>query len=152
MKTLICIIACLFIFDVTAYSQSNDDKEAVRNAILDYVEGVYEVAPERIRRSVHPDLFKRGFNLKKGEATYSFMPMTFEQLVSLAGTYNKDGKIPKNAPKDIVVFDVLDRTASAKLTADWGVDYFHLVKVKSKWMIANILWQGPPASGGATGN
>ncbi len=37
------------------------EQEAVRQAILDYVEGVYEADPTRIERSVHPDLAKRGF-------------------------------------------------------------------------------------------
>lgn len=42
------------------------------------------------------------------------------------------------------MFDVLDQTASAKLTAMWGVDYFHLAKYDGQWKIVNILWQEPP--------
>ena len=143
-KLKILIFAFVLVYPSAAYAQSDTEKEGVRQAVLDYVEGVYDVAPERIERSVHPDLFKRGFIRKRGENTYSFAPMTFAELVNLARTYNKDGRIPKTAPKEIVVFDVLDRTASAKLTAAWGVDYFHLAKVSDKWMIVNILWQGPP--------
>jgi hypothetical protein len=30
--------------------------------------------------------------------------MTFAQLVELAGKWNKDGKLPANAPKEITVF------------------------------------------------
>ena len=45
-----------------------------------------------------------------------------------------------------MVFDVLDKTASAKLTAEWGVDYFHLAKVGGKWQIMYVLWQSPPAA------
>lgn len=145
MKTLAILIAAFLLFvSPAAYSQSDVDREAVRQAVLDYVEGVYDMAPERIERSVYSDLFKRGFNLKRGENAYAFAPMTFADLMNLASTYNKDGKIPKNAPKEIVIFDVLDRTASAKLTAFWGVDYFHLAKLNGKWMIVNILWQSSP--------
>jgi hypothetical protein len=129
------------------FSQPDTEREAVRQAVLDYVEGVYEMAPNRIERSVHADLFKRGFNMKKSENVYGFSPMTFSALISLAKTYNRDGKIPKNAPKEIVVFDVLDRTASAKLIAFWGVDYLNLAKINGKWMIVDILWQSsPPAT------
>jgi hypothetical protein len=39
-----------------AEAQTAADREAVRQAALDYVEGVYNVQPERIRRSVHPSL------------------------------------------------------------------------------------------------
>lgn len=145
MKILmILMFAFVLVFPCNAYAQSDADKEAVRQAILDYVEGVYEVAPERIERSVHADLVKRGFYTKKGETVYTFAPMTFAELVNLAKTYNKNGRVPKDAPKEIVIFDVLDQTAAAKLTAVWGVDYFQLAKYNGKWMIVNILWQTPP--------
>ena len=49
-----------------------------------------------------------------------------------------------SAPKDIVIFDVLDQTASAKLTAFWGVDYLLLAKYDGTWMITHVLWQTPP--------
>ena len=115
------------------------DEEAVRAAVLDYVEGIYEVQPERIERSVHPSMRKHGFYLNDGK--YVETPMTFEQLRKLAGQYNKDGRIGKDAPKEIVIFEVQDQTASAKLIAAWGMDYFHLAKYDGKWMITNVLWQ-----------
>ncbi|MBC7790917.1 MAG: nuclear transport factor 2 family protein, partial [Anaerolineae bacterium] len=40
-------------------------------------------------------------------------------------------------------FDVLDQTASAKLTAWWGTDYLLLGKYDGKWMISHVLWQSP---------
>jgi hypothetical protein len=54
--------------------------------------------------------------------------MTYQELYDLAGRWNKTGRIPKNSKKEIVVYDVADQTASAKLTAMWGVDYLHLAK------------------------
>lgn len=145
MKLLmILMFAFVLTFPVASYAQADTGKEGVRQAVLDYVEGVYEVAPERIERSVHPELVKRGFYIKKGESAYTFAPMTFAELVNLAKTYNKSGRVPKDAPKEIVIFDVLDQTAAAKLTAVWGVDYFQLAKYDGKWKIVNILWQTPP--------
>lgn len=123
---------------------ASDDEEGVRQAILDYVEGVYEVAPERIRRSVHPDLHKFGYSRRGPDEDYHRVPMTFDQLVELAATYNVNGRVPADAPKDIELFEVLDKTASAKLTAHWGVDYFHLAKIDGKWMIVQVLWQRLP--------
>lgn len=120
---------------------ASDDEDGVRQAILDYVEGVYEVAPERIRRSVHPDLHKFGYYRPSADEDHRKSPMTFQQLVELAATYNVNGRVPADAPKDIEIFEVLDKTASAKLTAHWGVDYFHLAKVDGKWMIVQVLWQ-----------
>ena len=144
MKKILFAFVLLFGFSNFAFAQTDADREGVRQAALDYVEGVYEVAPQRIERSVHQDLVKRGFYIKKGDDAYSFSPMTFAELVNLSKTYNKSGKLPKTAPKEVVVLDVLDQTASVKLTAVWGIDYMHLAKYDGKWMILNILWQSPP--------
>ena len=143
MRKLILLIAAFVLLPAAAAAQTDAEREAVRQAVLDYVEGIYEVNPARIERSVHPDLAKRGFFVKRGETAYSSDVMTFQQLVELAKTYNKNGRVPKDAPKEVVVFDISDQTASAKLTAVWGIDYIHLAKYDGKWKIVNILWQEP---------
>jgi hypothetical protein len=127
-------------------AQTTADREAVKQAALDYVEGIYNVQPERIQRSVHPALVKRGFYRKDATAPYAEMPMTFEQLVKLAGSWNKDGK-RNTSVKEVAVLDVLDQTAVAKVTASWGVDYMLLGKYDGTWKITQILWQSlPPTS------
>lgn len=123
---------------------SEEERNAVRQASLDYIESVYEVNPAKAERSVHPELVKRGFFVKKNETTYSPHSMNFAELVELAKTYNQKGGIPKDAVKEVVVYDVSDQTASAKVTAVWGIDYLHLAKYEGKWKIINILWQSPP--------
>src|SRR5687767_959905 len=37
------------------------DRQAVEQAAMDYIDGIYLVDPSRIQRSVHPLLTKRGF-------------------------------------------------------------------------------------------
>lgn len=128
-------------------AQGQADHRGVRAAILDYVEGVYEVQPERIARSVHPSLHKQGMVSSDGREYAGPMPMNYQQLHSLAGSWNVDQKNadPKTAPKTVEVYDVQDATAIAKLTAVWGTDYFLLAKLDGKWMIMQVLWQTPMA-------
>jgi hypothetical protein len=128
----------------SAQAQTDADREAVRQAALDYVEGVYNVDPSRIERSVHPKLAKLGFYRGPKDENYRPSPMTFERLIEVSKTYNKEGKLPKDAPKEITVLDLLDQTATVKLVAEWGIDYMHLAKFDGKWMIVNVLWQSPP--------
>jgi hypothetical protein len=148
MKKLFLVMAALVLLPASVAAQEGADaeREAVRQAVLDYVEGIYTVDASRIERSVHPELAKRGFFVKRGETAYSSDVMTFQQLVDLAKTYNKNGRVPKDAPKEVVIFDVSDQTASAKLTAVWGIDYIHLAKYDGKWKFVNVLWQTPPKS------
>jgi hypothetical protein len=146
MKRLILlgVAVVMLLPGVSAYGQVAD-REAVRAAVLDYVEAIYNVEPARMERSVHPKLAKIGFY--RGPTESNYRPgsnMTYEQLVEIARTWNKDGNRAANAPKEITIFDVLDQTATAKLVAAWGVDYMHLAKFDGKWMITNVLWQSPP--------
>lgn len=121
------------------------DEDAVRQAVLDYVEGVYNVDPSRIERSVHPKLAKIGFYRSATDSTYrAGNGMTYDGLMEVAKTWNKSGKLRKDAPKEITLFEVLDQTATAKLVAEWGIDYFHLAKFDGRWLIVNVIWQSPP--------
>lgn len=125
--------------------QSAADSAGVRAAVLDYVEAIYRVDTTRVARSVRTDLAKRGYYTPRGKTEYVSEPMTYPQLIEVAATWNKAGKInAETAPKVIKILDVLDQTASAKLTAQWGIDYLHLAKYDGRWMIVNILWQTPP--------
>jgi hypothetical protein len=142
-KILTTVLVLAMLTTTRSFSQS-PDKELVYAAIEDYVDALYLVQPERIRKSVHPELMKKGFWKAKDKTTYSYEGvMTFDQLVDLAGKWNAKGWLAKDAIKKIEIFDVQDQTASGKLTAHWGTDYFQLAKFDGKWMIVNILWQGP---------
>lgn len=70
--------------------------------------------------------------------------MTYEQLLDVARSWNADGTtLRSDAPRIVEVYDVLNKTASAKITAQWGIDYMQLVKYDDGWKIRNIVWQEP---------
>ena len=142
---LLALAAFLLLLPLAdAAAQTAADKEAVRQAALDYVEGIYTVDTSRIERSVSKNLTKRGFWREPADTAYRpESVMTFEQLMKLTAAWNKDGKRDTSI-KEIVVLDVLDQTASAKIVAMWGIDYMHLAKYDGRWMIVNVLWQSPP--------
>jgi prophage antirepressor-like protein len=121
----------------------NDDRKAVERAILNYVEGVYEADTAKIYESVAPFLAKRGYFMRNNELRDA--PMTFAQLVAVTKSWSQNQKITAETPKKVTVFDILDKTASGKVEAKWGIDYFHLAKVNGKWTIVNVLWQDYPA-------
>lgn len=147
MKKTIVTICILSMIAFTAQGQTeieqNPDYAGVHAAITDYVEGLYQADSTRIIRSVHPDLRKRGFwySAKRSEWNDN-VDMTYDQLVNLAARWNKSGnRVDENTPKEIKIYDINERTASGKLIAQWGMDYFQLAKIDGKWMIMNVLWQ-----------
>jgi hypothetical protein len=71
--------------------------------------------------------------------------MPYTEFMSYANGVRRSGRtVPANAPRGIEIFDVLDQTASAKLTAWWGIDYLLLARIDGRWMITHVLWQSPP--------
>ena len=122
---------------------NQEDEKLVTAAISDYVEGLYLVDSSRIEKSVDSTLRKIGYWYNPDEKAYrDNLPMTYTQLLNLAASWNKFGnRTSETSPKEIEIYDVNTKTASAKLTAEWGVDYFHLSKVNDQWRIVNVIWQ-----------
>ena len=105
-------------------AQAQADREAVRQAVLDYVEGIYGVDPSRVERSVHPKLAKIGFYRGPNDQEFrSGSNMTFEQLIDVAKNWNKAGKLRKDAPKEVTIYDVL--ATHRRDGGRWGIDFMH---------------------------
>lgn len=141
-RAALVMLACL---PRIAAGQNAADREGVRLAVLDYVEGFYEGDTVRLIRSVSPDVRKYGYDRATATAPYVGEAMVFPEFLAYANRVRTGrSHTPAGARKDIVLFDVQDQTASAKLTAWWGTDYLLLGKEKGRWMILHVLWQSPP--------
>ena len=123
-------------------------KADVENAVRDYVDGFYYGDTGKIINSISPGLVKHGFYLTKNKEGYQSDTMTYRQCIDYAANVKKRGVSPnvEKFPKKIEVFDVLDKTASAKLTAWWGTDYLFLSNINGKWMVTHVLWQSVPVT------
>lgn len=151
MKKSLVAASALFCLSALALTQGgpSPDEQAVRDAVLDYVESVYNAEPARMERALRQDVRKVGFYRGDKDADYRpITSMTYDELVHLAGTFKAAGRVPKDPPKEVTVYEVTDKTACAKVTAAWGMDYFHLAKFDGKWKIVNVLWQSPPKVAG----
>jgi hypothetical protein len=127
-----------------ATRDTTPDQRAVRQAVLDYVEGFYEGDTTKLARALRPELTKFGFWKGQNDTAYGGESMSYEHAIAYAKNVRAANRPPRaNAPKIVQVFDVLDQTASAKLTAWWGTDYLLLAKYGGRWQILHVLWQGP---------
>ena len=125
----------------SAPAASAADREAVRRAAMDYIEGFYEGDTAKLVRSVHPSVHKYGY-ARRGAGEYEGMQMTWEGFMRYAnGVKAGRTRTPADAPKRVELFDVQDQTASAKVTAWWGTDYLLLARRDGRWMITHVLWQ-----------
>jgi hypothetical protein len=125
-------------------AQSDADAAAIQQAALDYVEGWYEGNAERMERALHPDLAKRivSRNPETGKDRLDQMSGLWLVQHTRGGGGNK---IPKEKQqKDVTILDVYENMASVKVVfLDW-VDYVHMAKFNSRWVIVNVLWGYKP--------
>ena len=143
-RALAFVGGLVFLSSASAAAQGKaEDREAVKRAVLDYVEGFYEGDTTKFVRSVSPTVYKYGYS-KRGES-YVGSQMPYAGFMSFANGVKAGRNLPPaNAPKEITIYDVQDQTASAKLTAWWGIDYLLMAKQDGRWKITHVMWQSPP--------
>ena len=121
------------------------EREGVRRAALDYLEGFYEGDSAKIVRSVRPNVRKVGYFTPRGQTRYEAEEMSYAEMIGYANNFKKSGRTtPASAPREVIVGEINDQTATAKVVAWWGIDYLQLAKYDGKWMIVNVMWQSPP--------
>lgn len=152
MKYILPLVLAIFVSPLASAQNSSGDfsseVDGVRAAVEDYVLGFYKGEADRIERSIRPDVVKYGFYVPRNESEYEGSPMTFEQMIAYANRVKENNRqTPDSAPREIEILDVLDKTAAAKLTATWGIDYLQLAKYDGKWMVVHVLWQSHPKEG-----
>ena len=138
---------CLMFIAFSLPSIAQKQQEEIVNAVKDYVDAFYYGDTSKIHQSVAVNVVKYGYYMPKGKTIYEGEPMSFKEMIDYAAGVKKRGVSPnvEKFPKKIEVFDLLDQTASAKLTAWWGSDYLLLSRINNRWMITHVLWQSPPA-------
>ena len=143
MKKLILI---LVLFSVVKFS-SAQEKEKVERACMNYIEGFYEGDSVKLITSLKPSLHKIGYWKNKNTGVYDFDgQMTYREALDYAkNVLAKKNFAKSDSPKKVEVLDIGNTIASAKVTAWWGIDYVLLSKQGDKWIIEQVLWEGPPS-------
>lgn len=116
------------------------NKEAIKQAALDYIEGFFSGDAGRVSRGVHPELTKvYPLTLKKTGKT---MLNTMGAGHLIEGARMKMGLVKEEDRNiKITVFDVMKDIAVVEVISSQYVDYLQLGKVNGQWKIINVLWQ-----------
>ena len=123
------------------------DAEGVARAARDYLEAFYEGDSTKIVRSISPSVVKYGYYIPRGDSTYHGEGMSYAQMLDYVRKVKASGRTtPASAPRDVVLLEVLDQVAAAKVVAWWGTDFLHLARIDGRWMITQVIWQSPPRS------
>ena len=139
------LIFTLVLFSVVKFSPAQE-KEKVERACMNYIEGFYEGDSVKLITSLKPSLHKIGYWKNKNTGVYDFDgQMTYREALDYAkNVLAKKNFAKSDSPKKVEVLDIGNTIASAKVTAWWGIDYVLLSKQGDKWLIEQVLWEGPP--------
>ena len=136
--------AIIFFTSISLYAQDANDVKAVERTCMNYIEGFYEGDTTKLVAALKPSMYKLGFWKNKDGSFSNEGLMSYQAAMNYANNVKEKKKFPKpTAPKEVKIFEVSEHIASAKVTAWWGFDYMLLSKENGKWMIEEILWQGP---------
>jgi Putative lumazine-binding len=139
------IVMIFLILAITKPSTAQDARLEIERTCMDYIEGFYEGDTLKIISCLKPSLYKLGYRKKEGTDTYEYAgTMPFQGAVAFAkNVYNNKRFAKEGSPKKVEVLDVMNAIAVAKITVWWGTDYLLLSKQNNKWMIEEVLWEGP---------
>lgn len=139
------LIVCFALFAIAKIS-SAQEKAEIEKVCMNYIEGFYEGDTTKLIASVSPSLYKFGYWKNNTTGNYDLSRMTYRQALDYAkGIQARKDFAKADAPKKVEVYDVMNTIAAVKIHAWWGVDYMLLSKQNGKWMIYQVLWEGPPA-------
>lgn len=145
MKKFALLATVVLSFTISAFATTPADVAAVKKASLNYIEGFYEGDDSKIKAGVSTELNKHGFwkNRKSGkyEPAGDF---PFSKALEFTANVRKTKRFAKpDDPKIVQVLGIGEKIAITKITVNWGMDYMLLAKNDGKWMIRQVLWEGP---------
>ncbi len=144
MRIILALCSMLMLSCIIT-AQTNTEKEAVERACMNYIEGFYEGDTKKLEASLQPQLYKFGFMKNKDTNAYQQVAeMSYDAAMVYANDVKEKQRFPKpDAPKEVMVLDIGNHIAAARVTAWWGIDYLLLSKTDDGWMIEQVLWEGP---------
>ena len=121
------------------------EQAAIVATALDYGDGFYSGAPERMERALHPDLNKVTVQALAQTGRYIVGYSTYSGLIEMTRA-----KVALLAPEKRKIqgsaLSMVGDIALAKVTSAMFNDFLTMVKVDGAWKILNVLWvPGPDA-------
>ncbi len=143
MKSL--FLALCLSLSFTVLSQDTSDKTQIETTLNNYIDGFYKGDTIKLKAALKPRLNKFGYWKNKESGNYEYYGhMSYDQAMAFAQKMKDDGKTRDETKiRNVEVLEIGSHIASAKVTANWGIDYVLLSKDEGKWMIEQVIWEGP---------
>jgi len=116
------------------------DEDAVRAAVLDYIEGWFDGNAERMERALHPELMKRCVGIE-GDDPEAVETLTAQDMIDATAAGEGRGEDADDREISVEISYLRGEIASVTCICHRYVDLLHLARVPEGWRIVNALWQ-----------
>ncbi len=141
---LLIVLVCTT-FNASFAAEIKGDSALIRQAVLDYAEGVYSGDVTRLERAILPDLSRACPRKLPRTGGFALALTTYTQL--LENSRARVGALPDTARHlEIAILNIDSLVAGARVISASFNEYLQLVKLNGQWRILNILWNGGPAA------
>jgi hypothetical protein len=127
-----------------------EEKQAVVEAAMNYMEGAYTASAERMAKAVHPELTKVQLSTFPQTGSYYLRPAGATRLIEVVRGMQL---VPEEERRiELKVFDIGDDMAAVMMNSAHFHDLLQLAKINGEWKIVNVLWIPNPESEGGQHN
>lgn len=115
------------------------DEDAIRAAVLDYVEGWFDGDASRMQRALHPELVKRCRGIE-GDDPDALETLSAQEMIDATAAGVGQGEDASDRRIDIEIDWVDGGIASVTCLCHRYVDLLHLILMPDGWRIVNAAW------------
>jgi hypothetical protein len=138
------LFAVLLLISGMARAQSKGDSAAIKETVLNYIEGFYNADWQRMTKALHPELMKR-IIIKDSLGNTMLQNMGASTLIYYTRKAKNNNTMNPGQPfkADIIIYDIYNNVATVKASTNKFkfIDYIHLGKFGEEWKIVNVLWE-----------
>jgi hypothetical protein len=116
---------------------SQEDVDAVHQAVVDYCEGYYKRDPEQTARAYHPECAKRAFFIDEETGKDTLRVITPQELVDYCATGLSK---MDDCEIDVVIDEIYDDVATVRVYSCKYVDFLHIAKSRGEWKLLHVTW------------
>ncbi len=142
MKKTAFVVALMLIISTPLIAQEakidDDEKKAIEQAALDYVQGYFEGSGERMERGLNPQLQK--VVVRKLPNGRDIITLTSRSSLIEAASAEMGTDLEKAKAVKAEILCIYKNIASVKITSADFIDLAQIAKINGQWQVVNVLW------------
>lgn len=139
-RILLGSLAILIWVTPAAVGQTPADSAAIRQTVLDYVDGWWTGDTVRMERALHPALVKRSLFTLEATGQSMLNEIGKYDMVEYTRAGGGSAEPDEKGEVTVTIQNVHGEIANVVATSARFVDYLHLAKWNGRWVIVNVLW------------